>query len=48
MKNSEKFVEIFTNAAAEYSYEAEDADFECIVKVTSEGGWSKATIVEIL
>lgn len=46
MKNSNKLEELLTNAASEYSYECEDKDFECIVKVTCEEGWAKATVIE--
>lgn len=45
MIDRKKFEDIMTSAASEYSYEASDTDFECVVKVTCEDGWAKATLI---
>lgn len=46
MTNKKKIEELLTDAASEYSYECNDRDFECIVRVNCEDGWAKAVVIE--
>lgn len=39
------FIEKIEEAAAEYSCDAKDGNFEVIVKITCEDGWCSATVV---
>lgn len=45
MKVREEFEDAITAAAADYSYMTGDDNFECMVKVTCENGWVKATLI---
>ncbi|MBD5401881.1 hypothetical protein HDR58_03635 [bacterium] len=45
MENRLKFLEIIEEAAETYACNAEDRDFEVIVKITCEDGWCNAYIV---
>lgn len=46
MINKEKMEELLTDAASEYAYECKDSNFVCMVRVSCEDGWAKATVVE--
>lgn len=45
MINTRELEHALTVAASEYACEWNDSDFECIVKVTCENGWAKATLI---
>lgn len=38
--------DLLTNAASEYAYECDDRNFVCMVIVSCEDGWAKATVLE--
>lgn len=46
MINKEKMEDLLTSAASEYAYECDDRDFVCMVRVSCEDGWAKATVLE--
>ena len=46
MVDKEKMEDFLTDAASDYAYECKDRDFVCLVRVSCEGGWAKATVLE--
>lgn len=46
MINKKKLEVLLSCAASDYSFEYKDRDFTCVVRVTCEDGWVKATVLE--
>ena len=46
MKDEELLIEMIRNAAGEYSCDASDRDFEVVVRIKCDGGWTSAEIVK--
>ena len=46
LKDEDLLVEMVQSAASEYSCDAEDLDFEVVVRIKCENRWTSAEIVE--
>lgn len=46
MINEKELEAALSVAASDYAYACNDRDFECLVRVTCEDGWVKATVLK--
>ncbi len=46
LKDEDLLLELVRDAVSDYSCDASDRDFECIIKIECDNGWASAEIVQ--